>query len=273
LVDRNLLRDAVSSPEERSAHALVATLAAELAQADSGVEFIYDALDRLVDEHTLVDALLVIDAPLSGRQVFHAGRRPVRGAWAEDRATTGAPGLYTDPVILQPEAAESLSHLCAVAFRLDVLTHDASHDALTGLLNRRSFDDLLNRAVSRSVRYGWTFTLAVMDLNRFKDLNDRLGHPAGDEVLRAVGRGLRSFLRVGDVAARIGGDEFAVILDGTDPELGRGLSARLSSATGDLLGWADIAFAVGSATAPDEATDAAALLEIADRRLYEAKGR
>ena len=129
--------------------------------------------------------------------------------------------------MLEPETAESLANLCAVALRLDLLTHDASHNAFTGLLNRRSFDDLLNRAVSRSVRYGWAFTLAVMDLNRFKELNDRLGHPAGDGV-REPSAGAASFLRVGDVAARIGGDEFAVILDGTDPEVGRGLAARLS---------------------------------------------
>jgi diguanylate cyclase (GGDEF)-like protein len=75
------------------------------------------------------------------------------------------------------------------------------------------------------------------------------------------------------VAARIGGDEFAVILDGTDPEVGRGLAARLSMAAGTMLGWAEVAFAVGTATAPEEANDAARLLEIADRRLYEAKGR
>jgi diguanylate cyclase (GGDEF)-like protein len=153
-----------------------------------------------------------------------------------------------------------------------VLAHDASHDALTGLLNRRSFEDTLNRAVSRSVRYGWNFTLVLMDLNRFKQVNDRLGHPAGDEVLRVIGRGLRSFLRASDVAARLGGDEFAVILDGTDPELGRGLSARLSTATAEMIGWAEVGFTVGSATAPDEATTPADLYRLADRRLYEAKG-
>ncbi|HVM67122.1 MAG TPA: GGDEF domain-containing protein [Acidimicrobiales bacterium] len=270
MVDRNLLGEAERAAD-RPAQELVAALAAELAHAPSGVGFIYEALDRLVAEHSLTDAMLVVSTP-AGRQVFRAGRRPVRGDWAQEHAAAGEPGLYTDPVLLHPDEAESLTNLCAVAFRLEVLAHDASHDALTGLLNRRSFDDTLNRAVSRSVRYGWNFTLVLMDLNRFKQVNDRLGHPAGDEVLRAVGRGLRSFLRASDVAARLGGDEFAVILDGTDPELGRGLSERLSTATADMIGWADVAFAVGSATAPDEATTASELYRLADRRLYEAKG-
>jgi diguanylate cyclase (GGDEF)-like protein len=268
-----VFRDVVSETAQRAPEALVAALAADLARAPSGVGFIYDALERLRAEYGLADAVLVLQSPSTGRQAFRAGRHPVRGGWASERVLSSPPGLYTDPVILQPETAESLAHLCAVALRLDLLAHDATHDALTGLLNRRSFDDLLTRAMSRSVRYGWAFTLVIMDLNRFKELNDRLGHPAGDEVLRAVGRGLRSFLRAGDVAARIGGDEFAVILDGTDPEVGRGLAARLSTAAGTMLGWAEVAFAVGTATAPDEASDAARLLEIADRRLYEAKGR
>jgi len=266
----------VSDTAQRTPEAFVTALAAELAQvvqAPQGISFIYGALDRLVEQYDLSDAVLVVQTAPTGRQAFRSGRQPIRGAWATERASRGLPGLYTDPMVLDTESSESLAHLCAVALHIDLLSHDATHDALTGLLNRRSFDDLLTRAVSRSVRYGWAFTLVVMDLNRFKELNDRLGHPAGDEVLRAVGRGLRSFLRSGDVAARIGGDEFAVILDGTDPEVGRGLATRLSLAAGNLLGWAEVAFAVGTATAPDEAADSARLLELADQRLYEAKGR
>jgi diguanylate cyclase (GGDEF)-like protein len=265
--------DVVSDTAQRTPEAFVTALAAELAQTASGISFIYGALDQLVADYDLTDAVLVVQTTPTGRQAFRAARQPIRGPWATERASRSLPGLYTDPPVLDAETSESLANLCAVALRLDLLSHDAGHDALTGLLNRRSFDDLLTRAVSRSVRYGWAFTLVVMDLNRFKELNDRLGHPAGDEVLRAVGRGLRSFLRSGDVAARIGGDEFAVILDGTDPEVGRGLATRLSLAAGNLLGWAEVAFAVGTATAPDEAADSARLLELADQRLYEAKGR
>lgn len=265
--------DVVSETTRQPPEVFVAALAAELARTTSGIGFIYEALDRLTSDYSLTDAVLVIQGPATGRQAFRAGRRPMRGAWAMERAARAVPGLYTDPVILHPETAESLAHLCAVALRLDLLSHDATHDPLTGLLNRRSFDDLLARAVSRSVRYGWEFTLVLMDLNRFKALNDRLGHPAGDEVLRAVGRGLRSFLRAGDVAARIGGDEFAVILDGTEPEVGPSLATRLSAAAGSMLGWAEVGFSVGTASAPAEGLDALTLLDVADQRLYAAKGR
>src|SRR5579883_2102251 len=124
------------------AGAFVATLAAELARAPSGVGFIYDALDRLIEDFELTDAVLVLQSSATGRQAFRGGRRAVRGSWAVERASRSTPGLYTDPVILQPETAEALANLCAVALRLDLLSHDATHDPLTGLLNRRSFDDL-----------------------------------------------------------------------------------------------------------------------------------
>jgi diguanylate cyclase (GGDEF)-like protein len=151
-------------------------------------------------------------------------------------------------------------------------------DPLTGLLNRRSFDEILNQAVSD----GRTFTLAIADVNDFKRVNDRFGMRDANEVLSAVGRGLRSF--AGDGAARIGGDEFAVIVDGTDPDLAVNLSRHLSTVAdiryivgelsttiSTLVG--DIAVTVGTATAPAEATEVAGLLEIADRRLGQARKR
>jgi diguanylate cyclase (GGDEF)-like protein len=151
-------------------------------------------------------------------------------------------------------------------------------DALTGLLNLRSFQKILNQAVSD----GRSFTLAVADITNFKRVNDHLGMRYANEVLRAVGRELRSFGV--DTAARIGGDEFALILDGADADLGAHLSVRLSTAgnvryvIGEISTTisttvGDITVAVGTATAPDEATEVAGLFEIADRRLSEFRQR
>jgi len=264
----------VSGTTQRPPEELVVALAAELSSSQSGIAFIYAALDQLVEEYALADAVVVLEGQLTGhRQVFRAGRRALRGGWATDQAVSAPPGLYTDPPLLGPETAKPLTDLCEVALRLDLLAHDATYDELTGLFNRRSFDELLRQAVSRSVRYGWAFTLVLVDLNRFKQINDTLGHPVGDQVLRAVGRGLRSVLRTGDVAARFGGDEFAVILDGTDPDVDRSLASRLTAATAGMLRTVQIGFTVGSATAPDEASDPERLLKLADDRLFRAKGR
>jgi len=253
------------------ADALLAEFTAMLATASSGLWFVYRALDLLTERWTLDDAVLVTDASATGRQVFRAGRRPLDSPWCASLACSGARGLYTEPVILQPDVADGLVGLAEIALRLDVLGHDAAHDPLTGLLNRRSFDQLLEQALARSRRYGWPFSLVMFDLNRFKALNDRLGHAAGDRVLRRIGAVLRSSLRAGDVAARIGGDEFAVLLNRGDRQAGDVLASRVCMLVNNDLKWADIGFAVGVATAPGEAVEADELCLLADTRLYEAK--
>ena len=90
------------------------------------------------------------------------------------------------------------------------LQHLADHDALTDLFNRRRFDQELAEIVRYAARYGGGGALFLLDLDRFKYVNDTRGHKAGDEVIRAVGRALRESVRKTDVVARLGGDEFAV---------------------------------------------------------------
>ncbi|MEW6689250.1 MAG: diguanylate cyclase [Pseudomonadota bacterium] len=94
------------------------------------------------------------------------------------------------------------------------LTHAATHDGLTGLPNRNLFSDRLGQALRQAKRRGEGFALAIMDLDRFKQINDRFGHLAGDALLRIVARRLRRCVRESDTVARLSGDEFALILAG-----------------------------------------------------------
>jgi len=244
-------------------------LMAELATNESGLSLIYKALDGLVRQFELRDAAVVIEEPGMARQVFCAGRRPLDDD-EEQELLTAEPGLYTDPPLDARRFDPSmLTSLCTVALRLDLLRYDSWHDPLTGLYDRRSFDRLLDMATARSLRYNWPFTLVLLDLDGLKRLNDTLGHPAGDEALRALGDRLRRVLRYGDNAARIGGDEFALLLPNTDPEDVPALLERVGTTA---LGEADIpGFSYGLAVCPAEAEDTETLVRLADERLYAAK--
>jgi diguanylate cyclase (GGDEF)-like protein len=241
----------------------------ELATVESGIEFVYGMLDRLMAVSDWQDAAVVVDEPSMGRQVFRAGRRPP-WEWPFSQLDSAGPGLHTVPEHGDDDLDVVVGSLAAVALQLDLLRHDATHDALTGLLNRRSFDELLNQASSRSHRYGWRFALALIDLDNFKGVNDRLGHDGGDRVLRAIGTELRRSLRAGDVAARVGGDEFALILANGESEGVDAIVSRLATVLAELLD-SERAFSVGMAVAPDEADEVAELYRLADRRLYEGK--
>ena len=243
-------------------------LAASVATSESGIALIYKALDALVDQFELDDAAVVIDEPGLGRQVFCAGRRPL-GA-EDEELLVSPPGLYTQPALENHGFDRSMMlSLCVLALRLDVLRYDAWHDPLTGMFDRRSFDRLLEMAIARSTRYGWPFTLVMLDLDQFKKVNDEFGHQAGDAVLRDLGERFRRALRFGDNAGRIGGDEFAMILPNTEPDLVPALLDRIRSAEG--VESACPAFSFGVAQCPQEATEFDALVQLADTRLYEAK--
>jgi diguanylate cyclase (GGDEF)-like protein/PAS domain S-box-containing protein len=113
------------------------------------------------------------------------------------------------------------------------LRHQAEHDPLTGLANRRRFEQELERQIERSSRHAEEAALAVIDLDSFKEVNDVHGHSAGDKLLAAVAAALAERLRATDVAARIGGDEFAAILIGVD-ECGAEIAAgALAAAISD----------------------------------------
>ena len=109
-----------------------------------------------------------------------------------------------------------LSALWRTVLRQENLERAAGHDALTGLPNRRAFEAELRRRVALSKRRGLGFTLAIVDLDHFKQVNDSFGHPEGDAVLRRAGEGIRESLRTSDRVFRFGGEEFALILETAD---------------------------------------------------------
>jgi diguanylate cyclase (GGDEF)-like protein len=247
---------------------LTGVLADELATNESGLAIIYRALDALVAAHGLEDAAIVIDEPNLGRQVFRAGRKVLD---EDDEALLNAPaGLYTEPPLSNDELDRSMvSSVCLLALRMDVLRYDAWHDPLTGLDDRRSFDRLLEMAVARSTRYGWSFALVIIDMDLLKRINDGQGHAAGDLALRDLGERMRHTLRYGDNAARIGGDEFAMILPNTDADAVAPLLDRVRASAGLRADAPE--FSYGAAVCPNEADSAAALFELADGRLREHK--
>ncbi len=113
---------------------------------------------------------------------------------------------------LRKDLAGQLESMANLESRAAELHRMATHDALTGLYNRRFIEERLAAETNRSRRYGHPFTLLLFDLNDFKRINDLHGHPAGDLVLKTFAARLRSELRISDVPARVGGDEFLVLL-------------------------------------------------------------
>ena len=159
------------------------------------------------------------------------------------------------------------------------IVHLARHDVLTGLANRAEFNEKLAEASRRLKRGGGAITIMMLDLDRFKAVNDTLGHPAGDELLIQVGRRLESTLRETDLLARLGGDEFAIIQEG-GPAQREGaitLALRIISAISepfDLSGFeVCIGTSVGIAMAPEHGTEPEGLLKSADLALYTAKAQ
>ncbi|MGI4808485.1 MAG: putative bifunctional diguanylate cyclase/phosphodiesterase [Janthinobacterium lividum] len=157
--------------------------------------------------------------------------------------------------------------------------HDAeraTRDTLTGLLNRASFHELLREKLAHAQRTGEAIAVLCIDLDRFKSVNDTLGHPVGDGLLAKVGERLRSMSRETDFVARLGGDEFAILQTGGDqPLAAQAMATRLV----DLIGrtyvvdghMLNIGASVGIALAPGDGSDPDTLLKRADLALYKAK--
>jgi diguanylate cyclase (GGDEF)-like protein len=152
---------------------------------------------------------------------------------------------------------------------------NAATDPLTGLYNRRFFDDYFEKELNRSIRYTHKLALVVFDLHRFKEVNDRFGHPQGDVLLQMAAATLRKSLRTSDYAFRIGGDEFALLLPQSDTEQASTLSRRLRAAYADSIEPLNLriplALDYGLAVYPDDGELQEVLIRVADERLYQLK--
>ena len=165
------------------------------------------------------------------------------------------------------------------AWEIEEVRGTARLDELTGLSNRRHFDDELKRTLDQTDRFGGSCALVLADVDHFKDINDTHGHPAGDKVLRAISEVMRDAVRTTDTCARIGGEELCVILPQTGLEGGLDLAERLrASIEGMPIRWKDreirvtASFGVATYEAGGGAVKRGLLFDATDRALYRAKG-
>lgn len=168
-------------------------------------------------------------------------------------------GMIRVPVVLEYEEFKKL--------QVNAVT-----DPLTGLYNRRLFAESFEKELNRARRYGLPLGIVILDLHRFKEVNDKYGHPGGDVVLRAAATTLKKALRTSDSAFRIGGDEFALLLPQTDAAQGLALSGRIETVFAETLRPLQLNFAVtmdhGVATFPQDGDQSDQLIRVADERLY-----
>lgn len=173
-----------------------------------------------------------------------------------------ASGLFRFPLLIERDDVKKLE-LTAVT------------DPLTGLHNRRLFQETFEKELNRARRYAHPLSLVALDLHRFKEVNDQLGHLRGDDVLRAVASTLRKSLRTSDSAFRVGGDEFSLLLPQTDAAQAFALAKRISVIFSEVLQALQISIQVsmdqGIATYSADGETVEQLIQVADERLYRLK--
>jgi len=159
--------------------------------------------------------------------------------------------------------------------RIQPLAEQAERDPLTMLFNRAAFDRRLRDEIERALRYQREVSLAVFDIDYFKSINDRFGHPAGDQTLLIIAEIIQSSLRKSDTVFRLGGDEFAAICPETNGNsiviLLERIETNLSDYYDQFLPERKVSMSWGTASFPNDAIEAGGLMIIADSRLYDRK--
>lgn len=179
---------------------------------------------------------------------------------------------------------EMLADRAAMAIQnvqlLAEITNQAMTDPLTGIANRRAFEQKLKNEIARAKRNQSEFCLLFIDLDEFKQVNDRFGHPTGDVTLQKVSQCLLNFVRESDVVARLGGDEFAILLPDTDVEGGKKVASKMSNSFQKCeFDWMaqshtiDLGISIGLVQFPDQANSIEALYKLGDELLYKNKSR
>jgi diguanylate cyclase (GGDEF)-like protein len=239
----------------------------------------------------------VVTTDVARDPLWHESRqmalaRGIRAAWSNPIITTdgervlGVLGVYFDEP-RRPSAAESgllelAAHLADIAIERThaqaQLAHQAAHDALTGLPNRVVFLDRIALALARTQRSRSSVAVLFLDLDRFKFINDSLGHDAGDRLLRALGKRLQEVVRPGDTVARFGGDEFTILCEGIADEahalaiaerVGQVATAPFSLGDAEVF----VTMSIGIALASGGRVRPESLVENADAAMYRAKAR
>ncbi|HET9078236.1 MAG TPA: EAL domain-containing protein [Acidimicrobiales bacterium] len=235
------------------------------------------SLLELTDSPTSTEAIATL-ADLGAR--YEAAQRTdlrLTGSYGQPVWVSLSAGRVPDEMDLPGYLVVHAENVSARREYEERLVYMASHDGLTGLLNRRQFVDDLDRHLSMVNRYGGGGALVLLDLDNFKYVNDTLGHAAGDEVIRGIATTLRGRLRDTDLLARLGGDEFAVLVPVADETSARHLADSLLEATrggvgsGTVTGRIRTSASAGVVVLGPDSGSATEVLALADVAMYAAK--
>lgn len=173
---------------------------------------------------------------------------------------------------LEGKVKERTSELYKLTKQLE---HQAFHDPLTGLANRATLDENLQGSINFAQRHGQQLAVFFLDLDRFKGINDSLGHDVGDKLLVELGKRLKNSLRSSDILARLGGDEFAVLLQDTQPHMAAEVASKLIDAIGEPIVVDEynlqVTTSIGISVYPEDGKSAAEILKRADTAMYSSK--
>lgn len=255
-------------------HGAIEELQSTTTEVDEAIERAWKARETLLlrelgDDDRILKALMpggrdLLVAPLV------ADAQPL-GVLVLEKEADNSPHIQRRIVSMVGQFASHGALAMRNAWLLEQVQRLAATDALTGIANRRAFEKTLQAEISRASRTRSDLTLIMLDIDRFKSLNDEYGHQAGDEVLARVGEALRKACRESDTPARYGGEEFAVLMPGCSPTEATMAAERLRRTISAIDAVRPITFSAGIATFPIHALAADELIARADDALYESK--